>query len=115
MVVTTLLRMSITLMMAAAPVSSFFVLRMRPAGCSGVSVGSPLTSGITTTPVSKPERPSASFGNRKSATSTIIIALPFTCGCAKSASFQLPSTCGLQDYLVEADGDDRQVQQRGRR
>jgi hypothetical protein len=67
-------------MIAAAPVSSFFVFSMRPRGFSRVSPASPLTSGMTTTPVSKPERPSASFGKRKSATATIIGALPCTCG-----------------------------------
>ena len=32
-----------------------------------MSVGSPSTSGITTTPVSNPDNPSASFGNNSSA------------------------------------------------
>ena len=68
-VVTMLLATSITLMMSAAAVSSFRVLRMRPRGRVSVSPASPLTSGITATPVSKPERPSASFGNSSIATS----------------------------------------------
>ena len=39
-------------------------------------VGSPLTSGITATPVSNPERPSASFGNTIIAAASIISGLP---------------------------------------
>ena len=46
--------------------SSLRVLRMRPAGRAGSSPGSPRTSGITATPVSKPERPRASLGKRRS-------------------------------------------------
>ena len=57
---------SITLMISAAVVSSLRVLRIRPVGSAGVSPGSPLTSGITTTPVSKPDSPSASAGNTSS-------------------------------------------------
>ena len=51
-------------MMIAAVASSFRVLRMRPAGRCGSSSGSPFTSGITATPVSKPLSPSASFGKK---------------------------------------------------
>lgn len=58
---------SITLMIAAAVVSSLRALRIRPMGLARVSVASPLTSGITTTPVSKPDRPSASAGKTSSA------------------------------------------------
>ena len=36
---------------------------------------SPSTSGITATPVSNPDRPSASFGNTSSATSSIVIGI----------------------------------------
>ena len=54
---------SITDMISAAVVSSFFALRMRPVGSASVSLASPLTSGMTTTPVSNPDRPSASAGN----------------------------------------------------
>ena len=53
---------NMTLMMSAAVVSSLRALRIRPVGAAGVSVGSPLTSGITTTPVSKPDKPRASAG-----------------------------------------------------
>jgi hypothetical protein len=49
---------------------------------------------MTTTPVSKPESPSASFGKRKRATATIIGALPCTCGCVRSAARQLEKTSG---------------------
>ena len=57
--------MSITLMMSAAVVSSLRALRIRPVGASWVSVGSPATSGMTTTPVSNPDRPSARAGKTK--------------------------------------------------
>ena len=53
-------------MMSAAVVSSLRALRMRPSGFSAVSVGSPLTSGMTTTPVSKPDSPRASAGKTSS-------------------------------------------------
>ena len=56
------------LMMTAATVSSRLVPRMRPSGRGLVSSeASPRTCGITATPVSKPDRPSASFGNTISA------------------------------------------------
>ena len=58
-------------MITAAVVSSFFVPRIRPAGCSSVSPGSPSTCGMTATPVSKPDRPSASLGKTTSATPTM--------------------------------------------
>ena len=57
---------SMTLMISAAVVSSLRALRIRPAGSAGVSPGSPLTSGITTTPVSKPDSPRARAGNTSS-------------------------------------------------
>ena len=70
-VVTKLLVMRKPLMIRAAVVSSLRVLRMRPRGFSGVSPGSPRTSGITATPVSKPDRPRASLGKTSRATATI--------------------------------------------
>ena len=70
---------SITLMIAAALVSSFLALRIRPAGLSGVSVSSPCTNGITTTPVSKPDRPSASAGNTSMAAATMNTGEPNVC------------------------------------
>ena len=63
-------------MMSAALVSRRPVLRMRPCGAASVSPGSPCTSGMTATPVSNPDSPSASFGNRNRATATIITGLP---------------------------------------
>jgi hypothetical protein len=54
-------------MMSAAVRKSFFVLRILPAGSSSVSPTSPRTSGITATPVSNPDSPSASLGNRMTA------------------------------------------------
>ena len=91
-VVTTLLVMRNTLMISAADVSNFFVLRIRPSGFRSVSPGSPLTSGMTATPVSKPDRPRASRGKTRSATATIIMGLPY---CLKSPSRQFPSTLGF--------------------
>ena len=64
---TTLLASRNTLMISAAADRSFLVLRILPAGLSSVSDASPRTSGMTATPVSKPDSPSASFGNRMSA------------------------------------------------
>ena len=78
-------------MITAAVRSIFFVLRMRPVGASSVSVASPRTSGITATPVSNPDSPSASFGKRMTAIATIIIGSPC---CSKSAIFQLANVSG---------------------
>ena len=64
-VVTKLLPISITLMISAAVASSFFVLRIRPSGAPSVSVGVAATSGMTATPVSNPDSPSASFGKQQ--------------------------------------------------
>ena len=61
------------LMMTAAATRSFRVLATRPIGTSPVrglwlrSVGPPSISGMTETPVSKPLRPRASFGNTSTA------------------------------------------------
>ena len=63
-------------MMQAATVSSRLVLRIRPAGCSASSPGSPSTWLITATPVSKPDMPSASLGNSVSETAIISAMLP---------------------------------------
>ena len=67
-------------MMSAAVRSSFLVLRMRPCGAPSVSPGSPFTSGMTATPVSKPDRPERELGKEQSATTSIIHGL--TC-CAE--------------------------------
>ncbi len=53
-------------MINAAVVSSFRVFRIRVAGWAGSSSAAPSTCGITATPVSKPDRPRASFGNTTS-------------------------------------------------
>ncbi len=59
------------LMISAATVSSRRVPAIRPSGRSSVSPSRPRTSGITDTPVSNPDRPSASSGNTISAIPTI--------------------------------------------
>ena len=78
-------------MISAAVRSSIFVWRIRPAGFSSVSEGSPFTSGMTATPVSNPDNPRASFGNRIAAIANIITGLPC---CATSAIFQLAKSSG---------------------
>jgi hypothetical protein len=78
------------LMISAAVVSSRRVLRIRPAGRSGSSFGPPLTSGITDTPVSNPDRPRASLGNTTSATATANHQLPRS---ASNALDQSPTRC----------------------
>ncbi len=64
-------------MIKAAPASILRAFRIRPCGCSGVSVGSPRTSGMITTPVSKPDNPRASFGNTSNAATTIASGFPW--------------------------------------
>ena len=109
-------------MISAAVSSSLRVLRMRPARRVGrVAAARPCTSGITATPVSKPERPRASFGNRSSGT-----ARAWPAGCrahAKSGALPVgqqlrmgarprrarpPSTHGVQRQ-VDGDDADRQA------
>ena len=75
-VVTRLLATRNRLIVTAAVTRSFRVLRIRPSGFDSVSVGAPWTSGMTATPVSNPERPSASFGNTRIATAAIAHGLP---------------------------------------
>ncbi len=70
-------------MITAAAVSNLPVLRMRPFGRFGLSPSLPRTSGITATPVSKPESPSASRGNRIS--DTAIIWNTFPCSCVRAS------------------------------
>ena len=74
--VTRLLVIRNALIVTAAVVSSRLVPRIRPAGRLSVSEASPCTWGITATPVSKPDRPSASFGNTSAAAATIMTGLP---------------------------------------
>lgn len=66
-------------MIAAAVVNRCLAPRMRPIGCSGVSPGPLLMSGITATPVSKPERPSANLGKTSNAMATITSGFPCCC------------------------------------
>ena len=72
-----------TLMITAAVASIRWVPRMRPTGCCsssppGPARRAPSTWVITATPVSKPDMPSASFGNTRSETATIIAGLPYS-------------------------------------
>ena len=90
-VVTMLLPTRKKLMITAAASSSFFALRMRPSGRSGVSPGSPCSSGMTATPVSNPERPSASLGRQDERGANMAHGLPCE---VKSAAFQSPNAPG---------------------
>ena len=78
-------------MVRAAENKSLRVLRMRPWGRAGSSPFEPWTSGITDTPVSKPESPRARRGKRRRATPSIAQGLPWA---VRSASFQRGSTSG---------------------
>ena len=78
-------------MVSAAVVSSRRAPAMRPAGSCSVSVGAPRTSGITATPVSNPDSPSASLGNTSSATPTITSGSEYF---PVSAVVQSPTTTG---------------------
>ena len=95
-VVTKLESSSITLMIAAAVSSSFRVLATRPFGAPCFlgscprSASPPSISGITVTPVSKPERPRASFGKTRSAPATTSVKSPF----AARAERQSPRSVG---------------------
>ena len=80
------------LMMIAAVVSRRFVPRMRPLGTPSASVFPPVICGITATPVSNPDRPSASFGNTMSAIPTTTNGLPF---CVASAPHQSETSTGF--------------------
>lgn len=78
-------------MVTAAVVSSRWVPRIRPAGRSRVSCTPPLICGITATPVSNPDSPSASLGNTISASATAITGSPWA---AERLSHQFPTTAG---------------------
>ena len=94
-------RISMALMMRAAVIRSFLVLATRPIGAPpdrGLcprSVRPPSISGMTDTPVSKPLRPRASFGNTSKAPAISIGKLPFPasaeCHSASSAGFAMTS------------------------
>jgi hypothetical protein len=79
-------------MMIAAVSSRRFAPRIRPAGSPGVSPGAPVICGITATPVSNPESPSASFGNTMSAIPTMTSGFPC---CVVSALHQSVITTGF--------------------
>lgn len=89
-VVISLLAIRNTLIMSAAHNSSRWVWRMRPAGFCSVSSGLPLTSGISATPVSKPDKPSASFGKSRRDIPTIANGLAWL---VKRALSHSTSTC----------------------
>ncbi len=80
-----------TLISTAAAVRSRLVPRIRPVGRASVSVGSPPTCGITATPVSKPDMPSASLG--KTISETPIMARGLPCCCVRAA-VQSGTRCG---------------------
>ena len=91
-VVTTLDVSRKTLIVIAAVVSSFFAPAMR---CSGFVPGAspaPRICGMTVTPVSKPDNPSASCGNTTRARARTPIGLPPPC--RSMADVQSPSTAG---------------------
>ena len=81
-----------TLIVTAAVVSSRRVPRMRRSGRPGASDASPWICGMTATPVSNPERPSASFGKTSSASPTATSGLPPVAAC--SAFVQCRTACG---------------------
>ncbi|MER5426919.1 hypothetical protein [Streptosporangium roseum] len=88
---TRLLAMRKKLMINAAAVSRRLVPLIRPAGRSGSSSCDPRTRGITATPVSKPDSPSASFGKTSSATPIMTSGLEY---CAVSAFSQWTTVSG---------------------
>ena len=106
-VVTTLLTISSTLMISAAREAASSCCGYARVGRSSVSSGSPLTSGITATPVSNPDRPSASFGNTSSAAPIISIGLPC---CASNAVASPCSSSGWAQISPQPDHDHHRVQ-----
>ena len=79
-------------MITAATVSSRLVPRIRPRrSFLRVGVRHRCTWGITATPVSNPDRPSASWGNTISATATIMTGSPC---CSVSAAPQSGTSDG---------------------
>ena len=91
---TTVVKLVVTrnaLMMTAAVVSRRRAPLIRPSGSSSVSVAWPRICGMTATPVSKPERPRASFGKTSSAMPTTISGLPWD---VVRASHQLSTATG---------------------
>ena len=95
-------------MIKAAVSSSVRVSRIRPAGRARVSSGSPAISGMTATPVSKPDSPSASLGNTRSGGER---ACASGLACSASTSRRQPAkTSGWPDDLEQAGGDHDHVQ-----
>ena len=67
-----LLPMRSTLMISAAVRSSFLRVADAPVRAHRIVAGSPFTSGITATPVSKPEKPERQLGKQTSGATSII-------------------------------------------
>ena len=125
-VVTMLLAKSRKLMMSAAVVSNLRVLWMRPVSCRGLIASPRLSvecrssvyiseirhrlspSGITTTPVSKPDKPSASFGKTISAVPIIRNGLRYVLKQQRSSNSKAPLDA-LRSRRSPTD-DHRQVQ-----
>ena len=106
-VVTKLVVIRKTLMITAAVVSSRRVPLIRPAGFCSVSVSAPVTSGMTATPVSNPDRPSASLGNTSRATPIMTSGLPYLPGQRRGP---VPDDRGVADDVAERDHDDDDVE-----
>ena len=93
-----------TLMIAAAVVSSLLRVANPPTGCSGLA-GLALDQGITATPVSNPDRPSASFGKSSSAKNTISATL----GCCTNTAdrhFEIASGWCQSSRIPQPSDDD---------
>ena len=84
---------SMTDMISAAVVSSFLVFRIRPVGSAALSVASPLTRGMTTTPVSNPDRPSASAGKTSSEAPSTASGEAWAAVTASVQSVTVPGSC----------------------
>ena len=98
--------MSSTLMISAALVSSLAVLRIRDCRTSSGVSPCPATSGMTATPVSKPERPSASLGNR---TTAITIHIMGRLSWANRLVRQLARMAGSRAIVTSSHSDDGHV------
>ena len=73
----------------------------------GVRRHRPVTCGITATPVSKPDRPSASFGKTRRAIPTMMAGLPC---CAVSAAHQSVTRLGMLGDVRHGDRDHDDVE-----
>ena len=102
-------------MISAAVVSSLRgVADAAARDARGVSVGSPSTSGMTATPVSKPESPSASLGKTSRATPTISQRVAVLGEERVPASRRATCGCAATRYRPTADDDgvEREVDRR---